>query len=184
MPPRFPLLVGKNQARPVGVTVGPDGSIYVAIAYMAHNEGSPIYASDLVCLTFVASQPVARRRNDVDLVSAPYAVLVRRSFSSLLGDSPPRPFRAASTGRRRAPTGGRSSRGGETRRSGLFGVDLARWGRRRRRVPASNSSGWPKTPMTRCGSRPSAPCTNSSKTMVEPPRFSLRGWPTPIHKSR
>ena len=36
----------------MGVTVGPDGSIYVAIAYMAHNEGSPIYASDLVRLTF------------------------------------------------------------------------------------------------------------------------------------
>ena len=46
-----PLLVGKNQARPVGVTVGPDSAIYVAIAYMAHNEGSPIYASDLVRLT-------------------------------------------------------------------------------------------------------------------------------------
>jgi putative heme-binding domain-containing protein len=46
-----PLLIGKNQARPVGVTVGPDGSIYAAIAFMAHNEGSPIYASDLVRLT-------------------------------------------------------------------------------------------------------------------------------------
>jgi putative heme-binding domain-containing protein len=47
----YPLLVGKNQARPVGVTVGPDGAIYVAIAYMAHNEGSPIYASDLARLS-------------------------------------------------------------------------------------------------------------------------------------
>lgn len=46
-----PLLVGKNQARPVGVTVGPDSTFYIAIAYMAHNDGSPIYASDLVRLT-------------------------------------------------------------------------------------------------------------------------------------
>jgi putative heme-binding domain-containing protein len=51
-----PLLVGKNQARPVGVTVDPNGAIYVAIAYMAHNDGSPIYASDLVRLTFASSQ--------------------------------------------------------------------------------------------------------------------------------
>jgi hypothetical protein len=44
----IPLLVGKNQARPVGVTVDSVGRIYVTIAYMAHNDGSPIYASDLV----------------------------------------------------------------------------------------------------------------------------------------
>lgn len=73
----FPLLVGKNQARPVGVTVGPDGSIYVTIAYMAHNEGSPIYASDLVRLTFAASGPVAKpERFD----------LAARSALSLYGD--------------------------------------------------------------------------------------------------
>jgi putative heme-binding domain-containing protein len=54
-----PLLVGKNQARPVGVTVGPDGSIYIAIAYMAHNEGSPIYASDLVRVTPARSESIA-----------------------------------------------------------------------------------------------------------------------------
>jgi putative heme-binding domain-containing protein len=53
----FPLLVGKNQARPVGVTTSPDGSVYVAVAYMAHNDGSPIYASDLVRLTFAMSRP-------------------------------------------------------------------------------------------------------------------------------
>jgi len=55
-----PLLVGKNQARPVGVNVGPDGSIYAAIAFMAHNEGSPIYASDLVRLTCTAAQTSAQ----------------------------------------------------------------------------------------------------------------------------
>jgi putative heme-binding domain-containing protein len=73
----FPLLVGKNQARPVGVTVGSDGSIYVAIAFMAHNEGSPIYSSDLVRLTFAASQPVApTERFD----------LAARSVPALYGD--------------------------------------------------------------------------------------------------
>ncbi|HET6324281.1 MAG TPA: hypothetical protein VFG04_06240, partial [Planctomycetaceae bacterium] len=55
----YPLLVGKNQARPVGVTVSPDGAIYIAIAYMAHNDGSPIYASDLVRLTSRAPQSKA-----------------------------------------------------------------------------------------------------------------------------
>ncbi len=52
-----PLLVGKNQARPVGVTVAPDNAIYVTIAYMAHNEGSPIYASDLVRVAPRATDP-------------------------------------------------------------------------------------------------------------------------------
>ncbi len=50
-----PLLVGKNEARPVGLTVAPDNAIYVTIAYMAHNEGSPIYASDLVRLSPTAA---------------------------------------------------------------------------------------------------------------------------------
>jgi putative heme-binding domain-containing protein len=47
----FKLLVGRNQARPVGVAVGRGGRVFVTIAYMAHNEGSPIYRSDLVMIT-------------------------------------------------------------------------------------------------------------------------------------
>jgi putative heme-binding domain-containing protein len=68
----IPLLVGKNQARPVGVTVDSDGRVYVAIAYMAHNDGSPIYASDLVRLTFDgshASPPVREAITDRSLTA-------------------------------------------------------------------------------------------------------------------
>ncbi|MDB5388791.1 MAG: hypothetical protein JWM11_4437, partial [Planctomycetaceae bacterium] len=45
------LLVGRDQARPVGVTVGRGGRIFATICYMAQNEGSPIYKSDLVLIT-------------------------------------------------------------------------------------------------------------------------------------
>ncbi|MEX1230397.1 MAG: hypothetical protein WEB58_09160 [Planctomycetaceae bacterium] len=47
----FPLLNGENLARPVGVAVGRGGRIFTTISYMAHNEGSPIYRSDLVMIT-------------------------------------------------------------------------------------------------------------------------------------
>jgi putative heme-binding domain-containing protein len=46
-----PLLVGKNQARPMGVCVGRGGRIFATIAFMAHNENSPVYQSDLVMIT-------------------------------------------------------------------------------------------------------------------------------------
>ncbi len=46
-----PVLIGRGNARPVGVCVGRGGRIFVAIAYMAQNEGSPTYPSDLVMLT-------------------------------------------------------------------------------------------------------------------------------------
>lgn len=45
------VLVGRGNARPVGVCVGRGGRIFVAIAYMAQNEHSPAYPSDLVMLT-------------------------------------------------------------------------------------------------------------------------------------
>ncbi|MGE3316579.1 MAG: c-type cytochrome, partial [Planctomycetaceae bacterium] len=45
------LITGENQARPVGVSVGRGGRIFATVSYMAHNEGSPVYASDLVMLT-------------------------------------------------------------------------------------------------------------------------------------
>lgn len=45
------LLQGLNQTRPVGVTVGRGGRVFVTLAEMAHNEGSPVYQSDLVMIT-------------------------------------------------------------------------------------------------------------------------------------
>jgi putative heme-binding domain-containing protein len=45
------LLAGRDLARPVHVTVGRGGRIFASICYMAHNEGSPVYKSDLVMIT-------------------------------------------------------------------------------------------------------------------------------------
>ena len=45
------LLEGRHQARPVGVCVGRGGRIFVTICYMAQNEGSPTYRSDLAVIT-------------------------------------------------------------------------------------------------------------------------------------
>jgi putative heme-binding domain-containing protein len=46
----YPLLVGEELARPVGVTVGRGGRMFVALAYMAGNEWSPKYPSEIVVL--------------------------------------------------------------------------------------------------------------------------------------
>ena len=51
------LLEGSDQARPVGVCVGRGGRVFVTICYMAQNEGSPTYRSDLAVIT---------RRDDPD----------------------------------------------------------------------------------------------------------------------
>ncbi len=45
------LLDGQDQARPVGVSVGRGGRIFATICYMAQNEGSPVYKSDIVMIT-------------------------------------------------------------------------------------------------------------------------------------
>lgn len=45
------LLIGRDQARPVGVSVGRGGRIFATICYMAQNEGSPVYKSDVVMIT-------------------------------------------------------------------------------------------------------------------------------------
>ncbi|MES2789429.1 MAG: hypothetical protein V4719_07395, partial [Planctomycetota bacterium] len=45
------LLVGRDQARPVGVSVGRGGRIFATVCYMAQNEGSPVYKSDVVMIT-------------------------------------------------------------------------------------------------------------------------------------
>lgn len=45
------LLAGRDLARPVHVAVGRGGRVFATICYMAHNEGSPVYKSDLVMIT-------------------------------------------------------------------------------------------------------------------------------------
>src|SRR5439155_21149527 len=45
------LFSGEDQARPVGVAVGRGGRMFVTICYMAHNDSSPIYRSELVVIT-------------------------------------------------------------------------------------------------------------------------------------
>lgn len=45
------MLEGRDQARPVGVCVGRGGRVFVTICYMAQNEGSPTYRSDLAVIT-------------------------------------------------------------------------------------------------------------------------------------
>ncbi|MFN0051330.1 MAG: c-type cytochrome [Planctomycetales bacterium] len=45
------LLAGRDLARPVHVAVGRGGRLFASICYMAHNEGSPVYKSDLVMIT-------------------------------------------------------------------------------------------------------------------------------------
>ena len=53
------LLEGRDQARPVGVCVGRGGRVFVTLSYMAQNEGSPTYRSDLAVIT---------RKDDTDLM--------------------------------------------------------------------------------------------------------------------
>jgi putative heme-binding domain-containing protein len=64
------LLTGRDQARPVGVAVGRDGRIFVTIAYMAHNDGSPVYRSDLVMITR-ADDPPAHPFTALDITREP-----------------------------------------------------------------------------------------------------------------
>jgi putative heme-binding domain-containing protein len=52
-----PFLVGRVRARPVGVAVGRGGRVFVAVAYMAGNEASPHYVSDLVMVTTAGDRP-------------------------------------------------------------------------------------------------------------------------------
>jgi putative heme-binding domain-containing protein len=63
------LLACQNDARPVGVTVARGGRIFVTVAYMAHNEGSPVYKSDLVMITR-RDDPAAHPFKAIDLVRA------------------------------------------------------------------------------------------------------------------
>lgn len=45
------LVAGAGVARPVGVTVGRGGRVFVTVCHMDHNEDSPVYRSDLVMVT-------------------------------------------------------------------------------------------------------------------------------------
>jgi putative heme-binding domain-containing protein len=53
-----PLLAGGDQARPVGVSVGRGGRLFVTVAYMAHNDSSPIYKGDLLMITRADDSPL------------------------------------------------------------------------------------------------------------------------------
>jgi putative heme-binding domain-containing protein len=64
------LLSCRDQARPVGVAVGRDGRIFVTVAYMAHNDASPVYKSDLVMITR-ADDPPAHPFRPYDITAAP-----------------------------------------------------------------------------------------------------------------
>jgi putative heme-binding domain-containing protein len=45
------LLAGVDLARPVHVEVGRGGRVFASVCFMAHNEGSPVYKSELVMVT-------------------------------------------------------------------------------------------------------------------------------------
>ncbi|HEV3024965.1 MAG TPA: HEAT repeat domain-containing protein, partial [Pirellulales bacterium] len=62
------LLACQNDARPVGVSVARGGRIFVTVAYMAHNEGSPVYKSDLLMITR-GDDPATAPFEPVDLVA-------------------------------------------------------------------------------------------------------------------
>lgn len=70
----FVVLEGKGQARPVGVCVGRGGRVFVTIAYMAQNDTSPIYKSDLVMIT-PAADPDTHSFNGYDVTNASAARL-------------------------------------------------------------------------------------------------------------
>ncbi len=46
-----PFLTCENQARPVNVIVGRGGRLFAVVCYMAQNEESPVYRSDLLMIT-------------------------------------------------------------------------------------------------------------------------------------
>ena len=117
------LLEGSDQARPVGVCVGRGGRVFVTMCYMAQNEGSPTYRSDLVVITrkddpdtmpfdgydITSVEPTKlreeRRRTEWNRSSTAFAELLRRWQESPKTNphpgrhppDPPRPFGEALT---------------------------------------------------------------------------------------
>ncbi len=69
------LLEGENDARPVSVATGRGGRLFAAICYMAHNEESPIYRSDLVMIT-PKDDPADAPFSAIDLTAAASAQLL------------------------------------------------------------------------------------------------------------
>jgi putative heme-binding domain-containing protein len=55
----LPFLTGRVHARPVGVASGRGGRVFAAISYMAGNEASPHYVSDLMMITRADDPPGA-----------------------------------------------------------------------------------------------------------------------------
>ena len=70
------LLQGYGTTRPVGVAVGRGGRVFVALASMAHNEGSPVYPSELVMITR-SDDPDHHPFQPIDLVNASTGDLAR-----------------------------------------------------------------------------------------------------------
>jgi putative heme-binding domain-containing protein len=80
----LPFLTGRVHARPVGVAVGRGGRVFAAISYMAGNEASPHYVSDLVMITR-ADDPPSAPFEPYDVTTLPaeklYAELGHASWS-------------------------------------------------------------------------------------------------------
>jgi len=84
-----PLLIGRREARPLGVCVGCGGRVFLTIGYMAQLEGSPTYRSDLVMLTSTDDRPERR----YDGYDAP-AATAQRLWEELSNPSWQRRYRA------------------------------------------------------------------------------------------
>ena len=77
--PEKDLLVCDNLARPVGVCVGNNGNVFVAVSHMAQNEGSPTYRSDLLMIS--PSKATPGKRDAVDLTKLTVAELQEQATS-------------------------------------------------------------------------------------------------------
>ncbi len=98
------LLSGRTHARPVGLCVGRGGRVFATIAYMAHNEGSPVYTSDLVMLTR-RNEPAAQSFCAVRRHEAASRRVVEGAGFRIVGATPSRPSRNPPPRRRVARPG-------------------------------------------------------------------------------
>ena len=118
------LLQGRNDARPVSVTTGRGGRLFAAICFMAHNEESPMYRSDLVMITRADDSPEAPF-TPIDEVSA----TTEKLFGELAAPDWSRRFRAHLELTRRgadaAPTRGGKTQRGRSKKPGTGPARLA-----------------------------------------------------------